>query len=257
MKKQMLSAALVALLAVPALAQNLAVVNGKPVPSSRVKALQQQIEASGRPVTPEVLAQIKEELIAREIFMQEAKKRGLDATDEYKNQIELARQTILIRQLFADHQKKNPVTDAEIQAEYDKFVAANGGKEYRARHILVEKEDEAKAIIAAIKGGAKFEEQAKQKSKDPGSGANGGDLDWANAASYVTEFSEAMVKLDKGQMTDAPVKSQFGWHIIRVDDVRQAQLPSFDEVKGQIAQQMQQQKMQEYQQSLRTKAKVQ
>jgi len=110
MNKQLLSAALVALLAAPAFAQNIAVVNGKPVPSSRVDALKQQVEASGRPVTPEVLDQIKQELIAREVFMQEAKKRGLDAADEYKNQIELARQTILIRSLFADFQKKNPVT---------------------------------------------------------------------------------------------------------------------------------------------------
>jgi len=257
MKKQMLSAALVALLAVPALAQNLAVVNGKPVPSSRVNALKQQIEASGRPVTPDVLAQIKEELIAREVFMQEAKKRGLDASDEYKNQIELARQTILIRQLFADFQKKNPVTDAEIKAEYDKFVAANGGKEYRARHILVEKEDEAKALIADIKKGAKFEDLAKKASKDPGSGANGGDLDWAAASSYVPEFSGAMVKLDKGQMTDTPVKSQFGFHIIRVDDVRDAQLPKLEEVQPQIAQQLQQQKLSTFQDSLRAKAKIQ
>jgi peptidyl-prolyl cis-trans isomerase C len=171
--------------------------------------------------------------------------------------MELARQTILIRTLFADWQKKNPVTDAEIQAEYDKFASANAGKEFRARHILVEKEDEAKAIIAAIKGGANFADLAKQKSKDPGSGANGGDLDWANAASYVTEFSEAMVKLDKGQMTETPVKSQFGWHIIRVDDVRQAKLPALEEIKPQIAQQMQQQKMAEYQKALREKAKVQ
>ena len=115
----------------------------------------------------------------------------------------------------------------------------------------------AKAIIAAIKGGANFADLAKQKSKDPGSGANGGDLDWANAASYVTEFSEAMVKLDKGQMTETPVKSQFGWHIIRVDDVRQAKLPALEEIKPQIAQQMQQQKMAEYQKALREKAKVQ
>ena len=215
MKKQMLSAALVALMAAPAFAQNIAVVNGKPVPSSRVEALKQQVEASGRPVTPEILDQIKQELIAREIFMQEARKRGLDASDEYKNQIELARQTILIRQLFADFQKKNPVTDADIQAEYDKFVAANGGKEYRARHILVESEDQAKGLIAELKKGAKFEELAKKHSKDPGSGANGGDLDWAAANSYVPEFSGAMTKLDKGQMTDAPVKSQFGYHIIK------------------------------------------
>jgi len=257
MKKQMLSAALVALLAVPALAQNLAIVNGKPVPSSRVNALKQQVEASGRPVTPEVLAQIKEELIAREVFMQEAKKRGLDASDDYKTQIELARQTILIRQLFADFQKKNPVTDADIKGEYDKFVAANGGKEYRARHILVEKEDEALALIAQIKKGGSFEDLAKKASKDPGSGANGGDLDWAAAGSYVPEFSGAMVKLDKGQMTDAPVKSQFGFHIIRVDDVREAQLPKLEEVKPQISQQLQQQKLSSFQDALRAKAKIQ
>jgi peptidyl-prolyl cis-trans isomerase C len=259
MKKQMLSAATaaLALMAAPAFAQNLAVVNGKPVPSSRVEVLKQQVERSGRPVTPEVLAQIKEELVAREVFMQEAKKRGLDATEDYKNQLELARQTILIRELFADFQKKNPVTDAEIKGEYDKFVAANGGKEYRARHILVEKEDEAKALIADIKKGAKFEDLAKKMSKDPGSGANGGDLDWAAAGSYVPEFSGAMVKLGKGEMTETPVKSQFGFHIIRVDDVREAQLPKLEEVKPQIAQQLQQQKLSGYQDSLRSKAKIQ
>ncbi len=257
MKKQMLSAALVALLAVPALAQNLAVVNGKPVPLSRVKALQQQVEASGRPMTPEVMDQIKQELIAREVFMQEARKRGLDASEDYKNQLELARQTILIRQLFADFQKKNPVTDADIKAEYDKFVKENGGKEYRARHILVETEADAKALIADIKKGGNFEELAKKVSKDPGSGANGGDLDWAAAGSYVPEFSNAMVKLAKGQMTDAPVKSQFGFHVIRVDDVRDAQLPKLEEVKPQIAQQLQQQKLSAYQEGLRSKAKIQ
>ena len=257
MKKQMLTAALVALLAGPALAQNIAVVNGKPVPTARLNALKQQIERSGRPVTDDMLGQIKEEIIAREIFMQEAKKRGLDATDEYKNQLELARQSILIRELFADFQKKNAVTDAEIQAEYDKFVAANGGKEYHARHILLETEDQANALIAEIKKGGKFEELAKKNSKDPGSGANGGDLDWAAANSYVAEFSNAMAKLEKGQMTDAPVKSQFGWHIIRVDDVRDAQLPKLEEVKPQIAQQLQQQKMGKFQEDLRTKARIQ
>ena len=257
MKKQMLSAALVALMAAPAFAQNIAVVNGKPVPTSRAEALKQQVEASGRPVTPDVMDQIKQALIAREIFMQEAKKRGLDASDDYKNQIEMARQDILIRALFADYQKKNPITDADIQSEYDKFVAANGGKEYRARHILVESEDQAKRLIAEIKKGAKFEDLAKKNSKDPGSGANGGDLDWAAAGSYVSEFSGAMTKLDKGQMTDAPIKSQFGFHIIRVDDVRDAQLPKLEEVKPQIAQQLQQQKIGKFQEDLRAKAKIQ
>ncbi len=251
-----LTAAL-ALIAPLALAQNIAIVNGKPVPTSRIAALEQQIAASGRAVDDTTRAQIKEEVILREVFMQEAVKRGVSNTPDYKNQMELARQTILIRALFADYQKKNPVTDADLKSEYDKFTAANGGKEYRARHILVEKEDDAKAIITAIKGGAKFEEQAKAKSKDPGSGANGGDLDWANAASYVTEFSQAMLKLEKGQMTDAPVKSQFGWHIIRVDDTRQAKLPTFEELKPQIAQEMQQRKLAEYQRNLREKAKIQ
>lgn len=239
-----------------AAAQNVAIVNGKAVPTARVEALAKQIEASGRPVNDEVRAQIKEEVIMREIFMQEAQKRGIAATDEYKQQMELARETLMIRALFANYQAKNPVSEADMKAEYDKFKAANSGKEYRARHILVEKEDEAKAVVKSIKGGAKFEDIAKKQSKDPGSGANGGDLDWATAASYVTEFSEAMVKLDKGQMTDEPVKSQFGWHIIRVDDIREAQLPAFEEVKPQIEQQMTQQKMAEFQQSLREKAKV-
>ena len=258
MKKLLLTALAAATLgiALPAAAQNVAIVNGKPVPTARVDMLASQLAKSGRPVPPEMQAQLKDEVIAREVFMQEAQKRGLDASDDYKAQMELARQTILIRELFADYQKKNPVTDAEIQAEYDKFAAANGGKEYKARHILVEKEDEAKAIIASLKKGGKFDEIAKKQSKDPGSGANGGDLDWASANSYVPEFSQAMVKLNKGQTTDAPVKSQFGWHIIRVDDVRDAQLPKMEEVKPQIAQQLQQQKLVAFQENLRKSAKV-
>ena len=243
-------------LALPALAQNVAIVNGKPVPKARVEALAAQLAKAGRPVGAEMEGQLKDEVIAREIFMQEAQKRGLDASDDFKAQMELARQTLLIRELFADQQKKNPVSDADIQAEYDKFVSANGGKEYRARHILVEKEDEAKAIIASLKKGGKFDEIAKKQSKDPGSGANGGDLDWANAASYVPEFSSALIKLNKGQTTDAPVKSQFGWHVIRLDDVRQAQLPKLEEVKPQIAQQLQQQKLAKFQEDLRGKAKI-
>jgi peptidyl-prolyl cis-trans isomerase C len=258
MKKVILTALAAAAIgiALPAAAQNVAIVNGKPVPKERVDMLQAQLAKAGRQVTPEMQGQLKDEVITREIFMQEAQKRGLDAGEDYKAQLELARQTILIRELFADYQKKNPVTDAEIKAEYDKFAAANGGKEFKARHILVEKEDEAKKIIADLKKGAKFEELAKKMSKDPGSGQNGGDLDWANPSSYVPEFAEAMIKLKKGETTPAPVKSQFGWHVIRVDDIREAQLPKFDEVKPQIAQQLQQQKLAQFQESLRKSAKV-
>ncbi|MFC5605987.1 foldase protein PrsA [Variovorax soli] len=260
MKKQLLHAAVAATLlgavSMAAHAQNIAVVNGQPVPKARVDMLAQQLAAAGRPVTAEMEPQLKEEIISREVFMQEARKQGLDATDDYKAQLDLARQAILIRQLFTNYTKTHPVTDAEVQAEYDKFVAANAGKEYKARHILVESEDQAKKIIADIKKGAKFEDIAKKQSKDPGSGANGGDLDWANPSSFVPEFSEAMIKLNKGEMTQTPVKSQFGWHIIRVDDVRQAQLPKLEEVKPQIVQQLSQQRLQKYQEDLRAKAKV-
>ncbi len=239
-----------------ALAQNVAIVNGKAVPKARLDALATQIERAGRPVTPEMQGQLRDEVIAREIFMQEADKQGLAQTDDFRNQMELARQSILIRELFSQYQKKNPVTDAEMKAEYDKFVAANSGKEYKARHILVEKEDQAKAILASLKKGGKFEDIAKKQSKDPGSGANGGDLDWAAPDSYVPEFSQALTKLNKGQTTDAPVKTQFGWHIIRLDDVRTPQLPAFDQVKPQLQQQMAQQKLGKYQEELRAKAKV-
>lgn len=260
MKKQFLMAtavaALMTLSAQGALAQNIAIVNGKAVPKARVDALAQQVAKSGRPVTPDMEGQLREEVIAREVFMQEAEKRGLSASDDFKVQMELARQAILIRELFADYQKKNPVTDAELKAEYDKFATANGGKEYKARHILVEKEADAKAIIASLKKGGKFEDIAKKQSKDPGSGSKGGDLDWANPSSYVPEFTEALLKLNKGQLSDTPVKSQFGYHVIRVDDIRTAELPAFEQVKPQIAQQMQQQKLAAFQEELRSKAKV-
>jgi peptidyl-prolyl cis-trans isomerase C len=239
-----------------AVAQNVAIVNGKPVPTARVEALANQLAKSGRPITDEVRAQIKEEVITREVFMQEAQKRGLTASKDFKEQMELARQTILIRELFADYQKTSPVTDADLKAEYDKFTAANSGKEFSARHILVEKEDEAKDIVARLKKGEKFEDIAKKMSKDPGSGANGGDLGWSTAANYVPEFSQAMVKLEKGQLTETPVKSQFGWHVIRLDDTRDAKLPSFEELKPQIAQQMQQAKLAEFQNELRKKAVI-
>ncbi len=260
MKKQMVwsvvAAAVLTTLSMGASAQNIAIVNGKAVPKTRMEALAQQVARSGRPITPDVEAQIKEEVIAREIFMQEAQKRGLDATDDYKAQIELAKQTILIRELFSKFQETNAVSDADIQVEYDKFVAANGGKEYRARHILVETEAQANAILASLKKNGKFEDIAKKQSKDPGSGANGGDLDWAAAGNYVKEFSDAMVSLKKGETSAAPVKSQFGFHIIRLDDVREAQLPKLEDVKPQIAQQLQQQRMANFQQELRAKAKV-
>ncbi len=249
--------AALALFTFAAAAQNIAIVNGKAVPKARLTALAAQLERSGKPVGPETEQQLREEVIAREIFMQEAQKRGMEANDEFKLQMELARQSLLIRELFNDFQKNNPVTDELAKTTYDKYMATmGGGKEYRSRHILVEKEDQAKAIIASLKKGGKFEDIAKKQSKDPGSGANGGDLEWANPSSFVKEFSDAMVALKKGQFTDAPVKSQFGFHVIRLDDVRDMQLPKFEEVKPQIVQQLQQEKLMEFQQTLRQQAKI-
>jgi len=254
--------ALAALLAMPlaAQAQNIAVVNGKAVPKARVDALLKQVSAQaaaqGQQLPPDLDQRARDKVVLDEIFLQEAEKRGLAASAEYKQQMEQARTGLLIQSLFADYTKKNPVTDAEIQTEYDKFKAQASGTEYRARHILVEKEDEAKALIAQIKGGAKFEDLAKKNSKDPGSGANGGDLDFAAPGAYVPEFSQAMVKLKKGEMTDTPVKSQFGYHIIKLEDTRDAKFPPIEEVKPQIQQRLGQQKLAQFREEVRTKAKT-
>lgn len=246
----------VALLPLAVAAQNVTLVNGKPVPTSRVDLLLQQAERAGQQITPEMKTQARDQVVIREIFAQEAEKRGIAARADFRAQMELARQSILIRELFEDWRKKNPVSDADARVEYDKFKAQASGQEYRARHILVETEAEAKELIAKIKGGAKFEDLAKERSKDPGSGANGGDLDFAKAENYVPEFGNAMVKLQKGQMTEEPVKSAFGYHIIRLDDTREASFPPFEDVKDQIKQRLEQIKLQQYQEELRGKAKT-
>lgn len=246
----------VSTLALPlsAVAQNIAIVNGKAVPKARVDLLLQEAARAGQQVAPEMEAQARDQVVLREIFVQEAERRGMAASPEYKARMELARQSVLIRALFDDHRSKNPVTDAEAQVEYDKFKAQASGTEYRARHILVDSEDEAKRLTAQIKGGASFEELAKTFSKDAGSGQNGGDLDFAKAESYVPEFGSALTKLQKGQMTEVPVKSQFGWHIIKVEDRRQRGAPPFDAIKERIIASMVHRRAQELGQSLRDKA---
>jgi len=248
----------IAVLTLPlaAAAQNIAIVNGKAVPKSRVDTLLQQAARSGQQLPPGADQQARDQVVLREIFAQEAEKRGIAASADYKAQMELARQSILIRELFEEYRKKNAVTDDAAKVEYDKFKAQASGTEYRARHILVEKEDEARGLIAQIKGGAKFEDLAKKHSKDPGSGERGGDLDFAKPDSYVPEFSQALIKLKAGEMTNEPVKSQFGFHIIKLEETREAQFPGFDEVKGQIKQRLEQAKLQEYQESLRKSAKT-
>ncbi len=244
------------LIALPVAAQNIAIVNGKAVPKARVDSLMDQILKQGQQRrTPELEAQVRDEVVLREMFVQEAEKRGFQSKADYKVQMEFARQTILIRELFTQYQAANPVTEAEIQAEYAKSTGA-GGTEYRARHILVESETEAKTLIAQIKGGIKFEDVAKKSSKDTGSGENGGDLDFASPNVYVPEFGEALVKLKKGEMTEVPVKSQFGWHIIRLEDTREAQSPPLAEVHSQIQQKLGQMKIAKFRDDIRAKYKT-
>nr|WP_314545782.1 peptidylprolyl isomerase [uncultured Massilia sp.] len=249
--------AMTAMVALPSFAQNVATVNGKPIPAAKVDQVVKQVVAQGKATdSPQLRDAIKKDLIGREVLIQEADKQGVGARPDVKNAIDNARQSIIINAMLADYVKKNPVKDADIKAEYDKFKAQMGDKEYHARHILVGTEDEAKQIITKLKGGAKFEDLAKQ-SKDPGSAGNGGDLDWASPASFVPEFSKAMTSLQKGQITETPVKTQFGYHVIKLEDVRAAKIPPLDEVKQQIAESLQQRKLAAFREDLMKKAKIQ
>jgi peptidyl-prolyl cis-trans isomerase C len=211
-----------------------------------------QATSQGQPDSPELRAGIREQLNTRELVAREAKKKNLDKNADVKTQMDLASQSVLVNAFISDWAKANPVADADLRKEYDKIKAQIGDKEYKVRHILVEKEDEAKEIVAALQKGEKFEKLA-ERSKDPGSKANGGDLDWNAPGNFVKPFSDAMVKLDKGKFTTQPVQSQFGWHVIRLDDTRDAKVPSFEEVKPQLQQRMQSQHLDQYLKDLRAK----
>ena len=209
--------------------------------------------AQGGQDTPEVRNAVKEELNTRELLAREAKKAGLQNTPDVKTQMDLASQTVLVRAYVTDWVKKNPVPEAELKKEYDTIKSQIGDKEYKVRHILVEKEDDAKAIITELQKGAKFDELAKSRSKDPGSKDKGGDLDWNAPANFVKPFGEAMKATPKGKFTPQPVQTQFGWHVIEVEDVRDAKVPGYDEVKPQLQQRMQAQWLDKYFKDLRTK----
>jgi peptidyl-prolyl cis-trans isomerase C len=257
LKKTRLWVLLAAFAAAPAFAQNIAVVNGTPIPKARVDALVEQLVHQGQQDSPQLQAAVREELINREILMQEAARRGIPTRPDVKAQVAVAQQTVVLRALIEDFLKNNQPTDAEVKARYDALAKDAGGKEYHLHHILVDNEDQAKDLIAKIKAGASFEDLAKQYSKDPGSGKNGGDLDWSDPKAYVPEFAAAAEKLQKGQMTDTPVHTQFGWHIIRLDDTRDITPPPLEQVRAQIVQQIQQEKLQAFEENLRKNAKVQ
>jgi peptidyl-prolyl cis-trans isomerase C len=231
-------------------------VNGVAVPKARFDFVMQQQLARGTPDNDQSRAAVRDNLINREVVAQAAQKSPVARAPEVQNQLEMARQQILIDAYIGEWVKKNPVTDADVQKEYDRVKAQEGAKEYKARHILVEKEDQAQAVIADLKKGTSFDELAKKNSIDPGTKENGGDLDWNRPSVFDKAFSDAMVKLEKGKYTEAPVRTRFGFHVIKLEDVRDLKFPAFAEVKPQIQQQLVQNKVNEMVRGLRAKAKV-
>jgi peptidyl-prolyl cis-trans isomerase C len=234
----------------------IATVNGVPVPRARAEALMNQQRQRGAPDNDQTRGMVREELVNREILMQEAQKSGVAKSSEVAGQLDLARQEIIISAYLRDWVRRNPITDADVQKEYDRVKAEQGDKEYRARHILVESEDQAKQMVAELKKGGKFEELAAKNSKDPGSKDRGGDLDWHGPGDFDKAFSEAMMKLEKGKYTETPVRTRFGYHVIQLDDVRAGRFPPFAEVRPRIQQQLTQVRIDELVKALRGKAKV-
>ncbi|MFM8555317.1 MAG: peptidylprolyl isomerase [Betaproteobacteria bacterium] len=237
----------------------IAVVNGKPIPVQRLEEIVSQLASQGRPDTAELRAAIRDQLIMREIFAQEADAKGFGRSPDVTRQLEQMREDLLIRALIQDHLANiEPVTDEDVNREYQRVHGTGGGgdKEYRARHILVDKEDDARQIIAQLRKGEKFETLAR-RSRDIGSAQQGGDLDWATPDTYVKEFSEAMVALQKGRFTEKPVRTQFGFHVIRLDDVRTVTPPPIAQIAPQIRQDLERARIERLQQTLRAKAKVQ
>ena len=233
-------------------------VNGVLIPQAYFDMLSRQAASSpprpGAPADPKTA--IREELVNREILSQAAKKKGLDKNAEVAAQMDLARQGVLIQAYLEDYVKSNPVTDEDLKKQYEQIRSQMGDNEYKTRHILVEKEDDAKAVIAELKQGGDFGKIAKEKSKDPGSKEKGGDLDWSSAGGYVKPFADALKALQKGQTTEAPVQTQYGWHVIRLEDVRPVKAPGFDEVKDNLRQRAQQEQIGKVVADLRSKAKI-
>jgi peptidyl-prolyl cis-trans isomerase C len=230
-------------------------VNGKPIPKSRLDFIVKQRAAQGQPDNEQARKAILDNLITQEVVAQEADRRGMAKSADVRTQLELLRQQVLVQTVVQDHLKTHPIKDEEMLAEYNKVKASRGDKEYKAKHILVDKDTEANEIIAQLKKGSKFEDLAKQ-SKDPGSKEKGGDLDWNPPSTFVKPFSEALAKLEKGKYTETPVQTQFGWHVIQLDDVRSMQFPAFDTVKQQLLTRMQEQEVQKFVGELRSKAKI-
>lgn len=231
-------------------------VNGVAIPQSRLDFMVKASAMQGQEDGPELRKALRENLITEEILAQEAVKKGLDRNPDVIAQIEIAKQAALIRAFQADYIENNKVSDDTLRREYDMLKIQMGDKEYKARHILVEKESEARDIIANLKRGGDFARIAAEKSLDEGSKASGGELNWSPPAAYVRPFAEALTKLQKGRLSDEPVQTNFGWHVIELLDTRTMDVPAFDEVKENMRQRVLQREFAAFVQDLRAKAKV-
>ena len=234
-----------------------ATVNGVPITQKAVDRMAKQGASSGRPDTPETRKAVLDHLTLQAVIAQEAVKEGLDRSPDVVEQLDQIRQAVLANAYVQDYMKNHPVTDAMLQTEYDRIKATVTGTEYKARHILVEKEADAKDIIARLKKDpSAFAQLAKEKSKDQGSKANGGELGWFDPRRMVPEFAAAVSKLEKGKFTLEPVKTQFGYHVILLEDSRPIQAPPLEEVKPQLSQQVQQQEVMKQMDTLKAQAKI-
>ena len=234
----------------------LATVNGVVIPRQRVDAVVRQQTARGAQDKEQLRAQVREALINNELLVQEANRSGIAKRAEVVQQIDLTRQEVVANAVVGEYVRAHPVTDAEVQTEYDAARARTGDKEYKARHILVATEEEAKGVLAELKKGMKFEEIAQKRSMDEGTRPRGGDLDWNVPGTFDKVFAEAMMKLEKGRVTDAPVRTRFGFHIIQLEDVRPMNFPPLAQVKQQIQQRIVQQRIETLVRELRAKAKI-
>jgi peptidyl-prolyl cis-trans isomerase C len=233
-----------------------ATVNGTAIPRARLEFLMHQQKARGGADNEQTRAAAREDLINRELVAQAALRAGTAKKQEVQVQLDMARQEVLVGAYLSDYMRTHQVSDADVQKEYERALAQTGSTEYRARHILVDNEEEAKKLIAELKKGGKFEELAKRSSKDEGTRERGGDLDWAVPATFDKAFADAMVKLQKGQITTEPVQSRFGFHVIQLDDTRAVSFPPLAQVKPQIQQRLTRQKVDVLLRDLRAKAKI-
>lgn len=248
---------LVAVSAVQAqLVTPVAKVNGVAIPQARLELIMKRRAAQGQPDSPEVRKAIREALISEEVVAQEALKKGLDRDPDVATQIENARQSVLLAAYQNDFVKNNKVSDEDLRKEYDALKALLGDKEFKAQHIMVSTEVEAKDAIASIKKGVKFDKVAAEKSKDASSKNKGGDLGWRNGGNLPKPFTEALAKMKKGSLLDQPVQLQGNWHVLRLDDVRAYKAPAFEEVKPEIQQRILQRQIEAAVADLRAKAKI-